>query len=480
MGLPARGPVRAHHPARPPHEFRDLVDAAHRKGPGRDPRLGAGAFPDRPHGLGWFDGTALYEHADPREGFHQDWNTLIYNYGRTEVKNFLVANAQYWLDEYHVDGLRVDAVASMLYRDYSRKAGEWVPNKDGGRENYEAIAMLQEMNTATYGAHPGIMTWPRKAPSFPGVSRPVDGGLGFGYKWNMGWMNDTLEYMKKDPVHRKHHHHQMTFGLTYAFTENFVLPISHDEVVHGKGSMLGKMPGGADQSVSPTCAPITRSCGGTRERSCCSWGRSSRNPANGTMMPSLTGPRWTIRATPGAAAGAGPQHALPGGARAACLRHRPGGFQWIEADDAANSVYSWIRRGGPERPQRGRGVQLHAVERPGYRVGLPAAGPMARGAEHRCGADLWRPGARQFRRRDRTVFADPHQGQARQRRGLPAATGRDAISRLTPVSPVVASIRTCHRCCPTRSLLRIFSRNLPLGLARPICAAERRRSPTPP
>jgi 1,4-alpha-glucan branching enzyme len=172
-----------------------------------------GHFPTDPHGLGWFDGTALYEHADPREGFHQDWNTLIYNYGRTEVKNFLVSNAQYWLEEYHIDGLRVDAVASMLYRDYSRKEGEWVPNKDGGRENYEAIAMLQEMNTATYGAHPGIMTVAEESTAFPGVSRArVGGGLGFGYKWNMGWMNDTLEYMKKDPVHRKHHHHQMTFG----------------------------------------------------------------------------------------------------------------------------------------------------------------------------------------------------------------------------------------------------------------------------
>ncbi|WP_372836435.1 1,4-alpha-glucan branching protein GlgB, partial [Puniceibacterium confluentis] len=228
----------------PPHEFRDLINAAHQAGIGVLLDWVPGHFPTDAHGLGRFDGTALYEHADPREGFHNDWNTLIYNYGRREVANYLTSNALYWLDEYHVDGLRVDAVASMLYRDYSRKDGEWVPNKDGGRENYEAISMLQEMNVFTYGEMPGIMTVAEESTSFPKVSGPVyDGGLGFGFKWNMGWMNDTLEYMKKDPLYRKHHHHQMTFGLHYAFSENFILPISHDEVVHGKGSMLDRMPG---------------------------------------------------------------------------------------------------------------------------------------------------------------------------------------------------------------------------------------------
>ncbi|WP_417259789.1 1,4-alpha-glucan branching protein GlgB [Celeribacter sp.] len=228
----------------PPHEFRDFVDAAHEAGIGVLLDWVPGHFPTDPHGLATFDGTHLYEHADPREGFHQDWNTLIYNYGRREVKNYLVSNALYWLEEYHLDGLRVDAVASMLYRNYSRQEGQWVPNKDGGTENYEAIAFLQEMNTATYGADPSIMTIAEESTSFPAVSKPVHtGGLGFGYKWNMGWMNDTLRYFEYDPIHRQHHQDLITFGIHYAFTENFILPISHDEVVHGKRSVLGKMPG---------------------------------------------------------------------------------------------------------------------------------------------------------------------------------------------------------------------------------------------
>lgn len=228
----------------PPHEFRDFVDAAHAAGLGILLDWVPGHFPTDEHGLAQFDGTALYEHADPKEGFHQDWNTLIYNYGRTEVKNYLVANALYWMEEYHLDGLRVDAVASMLYRDYSRDEGAWVPNKDGGRENYEAIEFLQEMNVAVYGADASVMTVAEESTSFPGVSQPVhSGGLGFGYKWNMGWMNDTLAYMEMDPIHRQHHHDEMTRPIMWQYSENFILPISHDEVVHGKGSMLSKMPG---------------------------------------------------------------------------------------------------------------------------------------------------------------------------------------------------------------------------------------------
>ena len=228
----------------PPHEFRDLVEAAHEAGLGVLMDWVPGHFPSDAHGLATFDGTHLYEHSDPREGFHQDWNTLIYNYGRTEVRNYLVANALYWLEEYHLDGLRVDAVASMLYRDYSRKAGEWVPNKDGGRENYEAIDFMKDMNIRTYGGVDGIMTVAEESTAFPGVTTPVDaGGLGFGFKWNMGWMNDTLRYIEKDPIYRSYDHHLMTFPIDYSFTENFILPISHDEVVHGKGSMIAKMPG---------------------------------------------------------------------------------------------------------------------------------------------------------------------------------------------------------------------------------------------
>ncbi|GAB4060298.1 1,4-alpha-glucan branching protein GlgB [Uliginosibacterium sediminicola] len=201
-------------------------------------------FPTDAHGLANFDGTHLYEYADPREGFHQDWNTLIYNFGRTEVRNFLVGNALYWLERYNVDGLRVDAVASMLYRDYSRKDGEWIPNALGGRENLEAIAFLKRANEVLGAERPQAITVAEESTSYPAVSRPTyAGGLGFHYKWNMGWMNDTLKYIARDPIHRKYHHNEMSFGLMYAFSENFVLPISHDEVVHGKGSMLGKMPG---------------------------------------------------------------------------------------------------------------------------------------------------------------------------------------------------------------------------------------------
>ncbi len=227
-----------------PDDFQYFVEQCHAAGLGLLIDWVPGHFPEDKHALGQFDGTALYEHADPRRGFHPDWNTLIYNFGRTEVSNFLTASARHWIDRYHVDGLRVDAVASMLYLDYSRKEGEWIANEHGGNENLEAIALLQKTNAELYGDFPDIMTVAEESTAWPGVSKPVDsGGLGFGFKWNMGWMNDTLRYMSRDPIHRKHHHNELTFGLVYAFDENFILPLSHDEVVHGKGSLIGKMPG---------------------------------------------------------------------------------------------------------------------------------------------------------------------------------------------------------------------------------------------
>jgi 1,4-alpha-glucan branching enzyme len=227
-----------------PADFAVLIDACHSAGLGVLIDWVPGHFPDDPHGLGHFDGTALYEHADPRQGRHLDWNTLIYNYGRSEIANFLLANGLFWLDHYGVDGLRVDAVASMLYLDYSRPEGSWIANRFGGRENLDAIAFLRRFNSELFARFPQATTAAEESTAWPMVSKPVDwGGLGFGYKWNMGWMHDTLEYISKDPIYRKHHHGQILFGLHYAFSENFILPLSHDEVVHGKRSLLGRMPG---------------------------------------------------------------------------------------------------------------------------------------------------------------------------------------------------------------------------------------------
>ncbi len=234
-----------------PDDFRAFVDAAHAAGIGVILDWIPGHFPTDAHSLGNFDGTPLYEHADAREGFHREWGTYVFNLGRIEVANFLVASALYWLREFHIDGLRVDAVASILYRDYSRKEGEWIPNKYGGRENLEAVAFLQRLNATAYGEVPGIATFAEESTAWPGVTAPTDvGGLGFGYKWNMGWMHDTLRFLERDPLFRGHHLNEISFGLIYAFSENFVLPLSHDEVVHGKRSLLGRMPGAEYQQFA--------------------------------------------------------------------------------------------------------------------------------------------------------------------------------------------------------------------------------------
>ncbi|SNX70568.1 1,4-alpha-glucan branching enzyme [Cereibacter ovatus] len=357
-----------------PAEFRALVDAAHRRGLGVLIDWVPGHFPTDPHGLGRFDGTALYEHADPREGFHQDWNTLIYNYGRVEVANYLTSNALYWLEEYHIDGLRVDAVASMLYRDYSRKDGEWVPNKDGGRENYEAIELLRRVNATAYAESPGVMTVAEESTAFPGVSRPVhQGGLGFGFKWNMGWMNDSLDYMAKDPVYRRHHHHQMTFSLHYAWSENYILPISHDEVVHGKGSMLGKMPGeGAEKFANlrayygymwthPGKKLMFMGCEFAQGRE---WTHDASldwhlldHPLHRGVQTLVRDLNHLYRTTP------------------ALHRNdaRPEGFIWLEANDADHSVYAFVRRGRVDEPMVVAAMNFTPVARQ-MRLGFPAPG----------------------------------------------------------------------------------------------------------
>ncbi|MFN3992336.1 MAG: 1,4-alpha-glucan branching protein GlgB [Tabrizicola flagellatus] len=357
-----------------PSEFRAFVDAAHRKGLGVILDWVPGHFPTDAHGLGRFDGTALYEHQDPREGFHQDWNTLIYNYGRVEVKNYLVSNALYWLEEYHVDGLRVDAVASMLYRDYSRKHGEWIPNKDGGRENYEAIDVLRSMNITAYGECPGIMTVAEESTAFPGVSRPANwGGLGFGFKWNMGWMNDTLSYMQKDPIYRKYHHHQMTFGLVYAWSENYILPISHDEVVHGKGSMLAKMPGNGWEKFANLRAYYGFMWAHPGKK-LLFMGQEFAQGAEWNHNQSLDWHQLDIAEHRGMQRLVRDLNRIYRETRALHVNDtRPEGFAWIESNDAEAGVYAWVRKGNDADKPVVAVVNMTPLERT-YRLGLPAAG----------------------------------------------------------------------------------------------------------
>jgi 1,4-alpha-glucan branching enzyme len=331
-------------------------------------------FPTDPHGLARFDGTALYEHLDPREGFHQDWNTYIYNFGRREVQGFLIASALYWLEHFHVDGLRVDAVASMLYRDYSRHAGEWVPNIHGGRENLEAIGFLRHLNAVIGERCPGAIVIAEESTAWGGVSRPISaGGLGFAYKWNMGWMHDTLDYMAKEPIHRQFHHSDMTFGLLYAFTENFILPISHDEVVHGKGSLIGKMPGDRWQRFAnlrayfgfmwghPGKKLLFMGCEFAQERE---WNHDVELDWPLLDDPAHAGIQRLVRDL---------NHLY---ASEPALHRRdcdPSGFMWTVGDDRSNSVYAFLRL-APNQPSILVVSNMTPVPRHGYRIGVPHGG----------------------------------------------------------------------------------------------------------
>jgi len=357
-----------------PEGFARFVDGAHRAGIGVFIDWVPAHFPVDQHGLVRFDGTSLYEHEDPRQGFHPDWNTAIYNFGRKEVVSFLVNNAMFWAEEYHVDGLRVDAVASMLYLDYSRKDGEWIPNKDGGRENLEAVHFLQEMNKAVYGSHSGIVTIAEESTSWPKVSAPVhEGGLGFGFKWNMGFMNDTLTYFSREPIHRGHHHDEITFGLVYAFSENFVLPISHDEVVHGKKSMLKKMPGDEWQKFANLRAYYGFMWGYPGKKLLFmgqEFGqRGEWSEARGLDWDHLDDPRHhgmqlLVRDLNKLYSSHAALHARD------C---EPEGFEWLIADDAANSVFAWIRK-APGHPPVIVICNLTPVPRSNYQINLPKGG----------------------------------------------------------------------------------------------------------
>ncbi len=358
-----------------PEDFAALVDACHAEGLAVLLDWVPGHFPDDAHGLGHFDGTALYEHANPLQGRHMDWGTLIYNYGRTEIVNFLVSNALFWLDRYNVDGLRVDAVASMLYLDYSRAAGAWIPNKYGGRENIEAIEFLRRFNREVFGKFPNATTAAEESTAWPQVSRPVEfGGLGFGYKWNMGWMHDTLNYISKDPIYRKYQHNDILFGLQYAFSENFILPLSHDEVVHGKRSILGRMPGDDWQRFAnlrayysfmfghPGKKLMFMGCEFAQERE---WNHDhsldwhlleqDRHAGIHSLIRDLN---TLYRDTPAL-------HELD------C---DPAGFEWMITDDAGNNVFAWLRKGNAARSQCLIVVNFSPNVYRDYRVRVPFTG----------------------------------------------------------------------------------------------------------
>ncbi|RLC28216.1 MAG: 1,4-alpha-glucan branching enzyme [Deltaproteobacteria bacterium] len=358
-----------------PHDLMYLIDRCHREGLGVILDWVPAHFPGDPHGLEYFDGTHLYEHADPRKGRHRDWDTLIFNYGRNEVRNFLTANALYWLDRFHFDGLRVDAVASMLYLDYSRKDGDWVPNRYGGRENLEAVEFIRALNTKIFQYFPGAVTVAEESTAWPGVTRPVHlGGLGFMFKWNMGWMHDMLAFMSMDPIHRRFHMDKLTFALLYAFSENFILPLSHDEVVHGKASLLSKMPGDRWQKFANLRLLLgymyaepgkkTLFMGGEIGQ-WSEWGHDRQVEWELLQHPPHQGLQRYVRDL----------NRMYASEPALYERDTdPGGFQWIDFRDTDATVVSFIRKGDAPGERLLFVFNFTPVPRPGYRVGAPVPG----------------------------------------------------------------------------------------------------------
>jgi 1,4-alpha-glucan branching enzyme len=358
-----------------PQDLMFLIDTLHQHGIGVIMDWVPAHFPRDEHGLAYFDGTHLYEHADPRKGEHRDWGTLIFNYGRREVSNFLLSNALFWLDRYHIDGLRVDAVASMLYLDYSREPGDWVPNEHGGRENLDAVAFVRRFNELVYGEYPGVVTVAEESTAWAAVSRPTYvGGLGFGFKWDMGWMNDTLSYISRDPVHRKYHHQDLTFRMLYAFTENFMLPLSHDEVVHGKGALLGKMPGDDWQKFANLRGLL---------------GYMYTQPGKKLLFMGGDIGQWAEwhhdHSVEWHLLEFAPHRGLQRWVRDLNTLYRgepalhrldcdPGGFEWIDCHDADGSTLSYIRRGHPADGVMAVACNFTPVPRRQYRIGVPHGG----------------------------------------------------------------------------------------------------------
>jgi 1,4-alpha-glucan branching enzyme len=352
-----------------------FVDTLHQAGIGVLLDWVPAHFPSDGHGLAYFDGTHLYEHADPRQGRHPDWGTFVFNYGRPEVRNFLISNALFWLEKYHIDGLRVDAVASMLYLDYGRQPGEWIPNRFGGHENLEAIDFMRELNAVVYREHPGAIMVAEESTAWPMVSRPTYvGGLGFGFKWNMGWMHDMLDYMSHDPIHRKYHHNRLTFSLVYAFAENFVLPFSHDEVVHGKRSMLEKMPGDDWQRFANLRLVYGYQFGHPGKKLLfmgCEFGQRTEWNHDRSLD-------WHLVDQP---LHAGLRHWVRDLNRlhrtASALHERDadqGGFEWIDCNDHQRGVVSFIRRGSAPDDVVLFVFNFTPVPRHSERVGVPVSG----------------------------------------------------------------------------------------------------------